>query len=86
MGKKYVYFYFMKENPEKIAQTVPHHVNFWKESNVNDYMGGPFSDRSGGLITFKANNIDEATKVVNKDPFVIENLLLEKWIKEWLAD
>lgn len=76
----------MKTNPELIGKIVPHHIGFWKESNVNDYMGGPFSDRSGGLITFSAITFDEATEIIHKDPFVIENILSDKWINEWVVE
>jgi uncharacterized protein YciI len=49
-------------------------------------MGGPFSDRSGGLITFAANNMDEEKELINRDPFIIEDLVSEKWIIEWIVE
>ena len=66
MGKKFAYFYFMKKEPEKIRQIAPQHVEYWQELNLEGYLGGPFSDRSGGLITFSADNIDQATDIVKK--------------------
>jgi uncharacterized protein YciI len=49
-------------------------------------MGGPFSDRSGGLITFAATSIDEAMEQINKDPFIIEDSVSEKWINECIVE
>ena len=86
MNKKYIYFYFMKNEQEKIGQIIPQHIKYWNELNISGYMGGPFADRSGGLITFTSDNINDATDIINKDPFVIENLLSDKWIKEWIVE
>lgn len=86
MGKKYVYFYFMKIEREKIMQVAPQHVSYWKGLKISGYLGGPFADKSGGLITFSANNLEEAEKFVNKDPFFTEDLLSDRWIKEWIVE
>jgi uncharacterized protein YciI len=80
MGTRLAYFYFMKKEADKIQSVVPLHVEYWRQRNLKGYMGGPFADRSGGLITFEAESI-----VVN-DPFVSEDLLEEKWIKEWMVE
>ncbi len=84
MKKRFVFLYFMKREPEKIGEVVPAHVNYWKKANLDKYTGGPFADKSGGVITFEAENIEEATTIIQKDPFVSENLLEKKWIKEWI--
>jgi len=47
-------------------------------------MGGPFGDRTGGLISFVAPSLQDATEIILQDPFIVENLISEKWIKEWL--
>ena len=86
MAKRYAYFYFMKREPAKVQATVPAHVTHWNKRNLEGYQGGPFADRSGGLIIFGADNIEEATGVIADDPFVLENLLEEKWIKEWMVE
>jgi len=39
--KRFVYFYFNRNDPEKIRQVVPAHVQYWKATNLNKYMGGP---------------------------------------------
>ncbi len=86
MGKRYVYFYSMKREPAKIQANIPAHVSYWKEGNLEGYLGGPFADRSGGLITFKAESIEEATKICANDPFKLENLVEGRWIKEWMVE
>lgn len=85
-GKRFVYFYFNRNEPEKIRQVVPAHVGYWKSANVKGYMGGPFGDRAGGLISFVAPSLQEATKVILQDPFIQEDLIEQKWIKEWLLE
>ncbi len=85
MKKQFAYFYFMKKNPDKIQQVVPAHVEYWKNSHVEGYSGGPFGDRSGGMITFKAENLERAEQLADQDPFVIEDLLDNRWLKEWIV-
>lgn len=33
------------------------------------YLGGPFADRSGGLITFEASSRERAERMTAHDPF-----------------
>jgi len=82
----FVYFYFNRNDPEKIRQIVPAHIKYWKTANPKDYSGGPFRDRTGGLISFAASNLEEATKIILNDPFIQEDLIEQKWIKEWILD
>lgn len=84
--KHFVYFYFNRNEPEKIRQVVPAHVQCWKAANLKGYMGGPFADRTGRLISFVADSLPEATKIVEQDPFVLQDLIAEKWIKEWIVE
>ena len=81
--RRFLYFYFNRNEPEKIRQVVPAHVQYWKSASPKGYMGGPFIDRTGGLITFIASNLEEATAIILQDPFVLEHLIDQKWIKEW---
>jgi hypothetical protein len=76
----------MKGEPARIQATVPAHVAYWNGRSLPGYLGGPFADRSGGLITFEVENLDEAARIIDNDPFVLENLLEEKWIKEWTVE
>jgi uncharacterized protein YciI len=84
--RRFIYFYFNRNEPEKIGHLVPAHIHYWKTAKLKEYIGGPFGDRTGGLISFAALSIEEATKIVLRDPFVLENLIAEKWIKEWIIE
>lgn len=81
--RRFLYFYFNRNEPEKIRQIVPAHVEYWKSTSPQGYMGGPFADRTGGLISFVAPNLDVATRIILDDPFILEGLIDQKWIKEW---
>ena len=84
--KRFVYFYLMRNTPDAIGQLVPAHVQYWQGRDVPDYMGGPFADRTGGLIMFSAASLDDARHIVMDDPFVREQLIEQRWIKEWLIE
>jgi len=80
---RFLYFYFMKNAPEKIGEVVPAHVSYWHDLKLPSYMGGPFADRSGGAISFEADNLDKAAALIENDPFVKADLLEQRWVKEW---
>jgi hypothetical protein len=40
-------------------------------------------DRTRGLITFPADNDQQAQRAVDTDPFVQEGLLAAHWLKRW---
>ena len=84
--KRFLYFYLMRNTPEAIRQLVPSHVQYWHSRDLPDYMGGPFADRSGGLITFAAASLGDAQQIISDDPFVAEQLIEQRWIKEWLIE
>jgi uncharacterized protein YciI len=86
MLKPFVFFYLMKNNPEKIQNTVPDHIKYWRDSKPINYSGGPFSDRSGGLIIFEAENVEAAAKLAMNDPFVVQDIVESKWVKEWMRE
>jgi uncharacterized protein YciI len=50
------------------------------------YLGGPFSDRSGGLITFESESIEKAEQLVAGDPFLRRGLVEGRWLKGWIVD
>lgn len=83
MRYRFAYFYLMKGAPDRIRRTVPGHVSHWRALRLPGYVGGPFEDRSGGLITFEAENLEAAEVAVRTDPFVKEGLLGPYWLKEW---
>lgn len=90
MTKQYVFFYMMKKDMEKdvneIKKIVQEHIKYWHDNIVENYSGGPFSDRSGGMILFNADSINTAEKLAMNDPFVINDLIKIKWIKEWMKE
>jgi len=85
MKRRFAFFYFMRDLPEKIRDAAPRHSVYWKELDLDHYVGAPFTDRSGGLIIFAAEDIIKATELTMNDPFAVEDLLENKWIKEWAA-
>jgi uncharacterized protein YciI len=84
--RRFVYFYFNRNEPEKIRPVVAAHIQYWKAANLPGYMGGPFSDRTGGLISFVGSSLEEAAELIRQDPFVLEDLIEQKWIKEWSVE
>jgi uncharacterized protein YciI len=85
-SKRFVFFYFNRNEPEKIRQVVAAHVRYWQTANVKEYRGGPFGDRTGGLIFFVAPSLQEATDIIQRDPFILDDLVAQKWIKEWIPE
>ena len=83
MKKQFAFFYFMRNLPDRIGKSAPLHAAYWKDLSLDSYQGGPFSDRSGGLILFRAENMDAAESIIRKDPFLIDNLIEKKWVKAW---
>jgi hypothetical protein len=82
---KIAYVYWMK-NDEQVRTTVPEHVAYWHEMAPPAYVGGPFADRSGGLITFESASIEAAQEVVAGDPFVLKALEETSFVKEWVPE
>lgn len=84
--RRFLYFYLMQGSVEAIRTTVPSHVSYWKGRSLPNYLGGPFADRTGGLITFSAEDLASAEGTVQQDPFVQNGLIERKWVKEWLIE
>jgi uncharacterized protein YciI len=84
--KRFLYFYLMRNTPEAIRQLVPAHVQYWHSRDLPDYIGGPFAERTGGLITFAAASLDDAEQIIVHDPFVREQLIEQRWVNEWLIE
>jgi uncharacterized protein len=80
---RFSYFYLMKPDPDRVRAVAPEHVGYWRSLELRQYLGGPFADRSGGLITFEIGSADEAEQLVAGDPFVREELLESRWLNEW---
>src|SRR6266542_84671 len=80
---RFLYFYLMKDAPDRAQATAPQHAAYWRELGLRDFLGGPFGDRSGGSITFQSDSGAEAERLVAGDPFLREGLLERHWVKEW---
>ncbi len=57
---RFAYGYVMANEPGRVRAVAPEHVAYWHGAALDDYLGGPFADRSGGLITFEAESLEQA--------------------------
>ena len=78
-----LYFYIMSDAPDRVRTVAPRHAAYWRDLGPGHYLGGPFADRSGGLITFGAGSLSEAEQLVADGPFIQEDLLEQRWVKEY---
>jgi uncharacterized protein YciI len=85
-GERTSYFYLMTDAHELIREVAPDHAEYWQSLGLSGYLGGPFSDRSGGLITFDAIPDEEAERLVDQDPFVRKGLIGASWTKRWAVE
>jgi hypothetical protein len=83
---RFAYVYFMKPEPDRVRAAAPRHAGYWQGLALDRYRGGPFADRSGGLIVFEGESRQHAERLVVGDPFLRERLLARHWIKEWVVD
>ena len=79
----FLHFYFMKRDVEGIGEAIPEHVAYWCSHELINYKGGPFADRSGGLIVFDTVDLESAQKIIGNDPFVTRNFIETGCVKEW---
>ena len=83
---RYAFSYLMSDDVALIRETVPLHVEYWKTLDLPDYIGGPFADRSGGLITFSAADDEVAGKLAAGDPFVKTGAVTEYQVGQWMVE
>ena len=81
-----IHFYAMKPDPDRVRSVAPQHAAYWHGLGLPGYEGGPFADRSGGLITFETGSIEEAERIIASDPFVREALLETSLVKQWVPE
>lgn len=86
MSPRFVYFYLMRDEPDRVRAGVPRHVSHWRGLGLAGYLGGPFADRTGGLIVFEAEDTSRAAAAVDSDPFAQDGLLESYWLKQWLPE
>ena len=82
---KISYFYWMTDD-DRVRTVAPEHAAYWRTLELPGYEGGPFADRSGGLITFEADSVEAAESVIAADPFVREELLADSVVKHWMPE
>jgi uncharacterized protein len=83
MRATFAYFYLMADDPKRVRSMAPRHTEHWHALRLPHYTGGPFADRSGGLITFEVDDPGQAESAVAEDPFVREGLVTRYWLREW---
>ena len=85
MDQIFVFCYFMKFEPAKLKTLIPEQIEFWQKHAPSTFTGGPFKDRSGGMLTFSAPDLSAAEEICKGDPFVKSGLVEEYWVREWLV-
>lgn len=81
--KLYVRMDYKVEGTETTEQDFQDHLAYLKGVAEERYfMGGGFSNAKGGMILFKADNLEEAQRIAQKDP-IIERGLFRVEIFEW---
>ena len=83
---RFLYFYFMKDHPDRVRAIAPEHAAYWRRIGLDGYLGGSFVDRSGGLITFEGGSLEQTELIVAMDPFLQNNLVQDHWVKEWMVE
>lgn len=79
----WAYFYFMdSEASVRIREEAPRHAEYWRRTG-STRRGGPFTDRTGGLIIFESLDEHTAREAVAGDPFQRGALLEHWWLKSW---
>jgi len=82
---RFLFFYLMTDDPGRVRRVAAQHSAYWGRQALAGYLGGPFADRSGGLITFEADTPALAENLVSSDPFLRQGCISSWWLKEWLA-
>ncbi len=81
-----VHVYTMKREPSRVRVVAQEHAAYWERIHPRGYLGGPFADRSGGVITFEADSVDEAERLIAADPFVRGGLLESSLVRQWVLE
>ena len=83
---RFLFFYLMADDTDRVGEVAPRHAAYWHRLALPAYLGGPFTDRSGGLITFEADTPGRAEQLVTDDPFLREGIVSSWWLKQWLPE
>jgi len=83
---RFLSFYLMTDDPDPVRESAPPHAAYWRDLALPGYLGGPFADRSGGLITSEADTLGRAEELVHGDPFLQKQVVGNWWLRQWLAE
>lgn len=81
--KLFVRIDYLVEGKDLSSDDFDKHIKYL--SNISDeryFLGGGFSNKNGGMIIFKAENMDEAKKIADNDP-VIKARVYTYELNEW---
>ncbi len=67
------------------ARVRPQHLAYLR-SLLEDgtlVMAGPWADGSGALVLFHAEDDDQASSIVDADPYTVEGATTDRRLREW---
>lgn len=66
------FVYLMKNQHQLKKELVEQHVEHLKKLKKSDklILCGPFKDYPGGMVVFTAQDIEEADRIAQSDPFI----------------
>ena len=66
------YIYLMSNSKPINKELIEGHVEHLKELNGKGklVLCGPFTDYPGGMVIFSADDLEEATRIAQSDPFI----------------
>ena len=81
---KYFAAFLKMNDPEKSQELRPQHLRFLEQGEQEGkiFARGRFEDGTGGLVIYKAESLDEARKIAERDPYVLSgarSLELHEW-------
>jgi uncharacterized protein YciI len=82
--KLFIFIYFLNDDIERTKQFLGQHIQYWKNHKFEYFRNGPFTDKSGGLIIFSTQGLEEAKEIVAQDPLLMGNAIKQYWLKEWI--
>jgi uncharacterized protein len=72
-------------DPEKVQSIRPAHRQYLAQLRERGQLAvsGPFTDGTGALIVYEAENADEAEKFLRGDPFHQNGIFLKYVLRPW---
>jgi uncharacterized protein len=69
---------------EKNAKVRPAHLEYIEDLYKKDkvVMAGPFTDKKGGMVIYRADSFEEALRYAEADPVVVEKARVLE-LREW---